>query len=1384
MRELFSSSKINFLKLIIIILLQINSINSSCSNGDKITNTDCFNNLTIINNYYRAGQFVTDKKGNMFILYSNDEDGKTEYRLFYGLKKDGRNFFENDNAHKIIQTDSSEGVSARYESKMILVSLESDTNQNKQYLFSTSAYEESITELYEIGEDNINKAVRKTISFWNIIDIFSFQYSLIKIPNQNIYICAFTQHENYKVQVPKDGKLVYEDHSQTFTIVKFGLTSFDLSNYHELKRIDNKNNFNDRIISSFLMEQDEILVTLYMKRADNTNQTAKYSMIFYDYDLNEKNEVVISTNNVEDPRPGDGVFFKGLYLKGKYAAFIYFTKGYTNENGSTKIKFTISILGESSGQYSFSNTIDKETTFSFISDIILNEFIKINDKRLAFISTKVKEKIGDNEIFELEILLYDLYDNYNKVKIRHYYFGLDIYQLRKELTAYVFNGFLVFSSTAVTPRSYTESNYISLLVFFGYPNGTDHPIDISPYLMDTGFYENDNIYAYLKSQMVIENNIFGYEAVDKINLVSIPPELLFYNVTDGVKDDNPLPNNTFFGQDHKLFQNFNLIKTFKDYYLDYQYIVKEPDYDTFYANQATDSDSDYNAYDEYSKKTFYGRTNRIRFKLCYQYCETCLEFGKVINAQRCSTCLEDYSYDYWTYLGRFFGNCVEINKYYDKDNNETISCDDDTFKYLIDHKTNKKICFKDNDNCPDEYANYDPSKKECEYIPPPNCTFDAYYNKICTFENQSDSDIIGELRRIIPSYQANKSIYIDLPDGTGAEITNDEKEKQLQKDTKLPWIDLAKCGEKIKAQLRNNSREPLIILKYGLVSNMTYEEYLQYEVYDPDTKEKINLTICKDIDINIVIEVRISDDFANALKNIIDQGYNPFDMNDKFYREICTPYDSENGTDVLLDAREEYYYSSSREIVCPDTCNTSEFNLDSKYLKCECPSDDNDITLNLRHISGENVGNSFYSTLKNSNWKVMICYNLVFNFKIFVHNYGSILSLILFLIYIGFIVYYAIRKIEPLQIIISKILFKDNKEEEKEVSTANNNTIKKDKGKNKDKKVIFYKAPPKKAHSRKDVIKDKDSTGITIIKDSDNTKMVPFAGTKRKREKLMTNPAKTKKDMFKSKFKKDLLFTEGANLNKKKGKGKDKEKKENEEFLDEEEYANMDNFQLNNLSYIEACRYDKRPFLKIYWSVLMREHILLFTFLSRNDYNLFYIKIERFLVLLCTQMAMNGLFFSDESMNKANKSDDYNFVQQLPKIIFSLIATHIIEVLLCYLSMTDIAIYKIKELSKSKRNEEQIVDTIKCMKRKLVGFFIATFLLFLFYWYFISAFCAVYQNTQKTFLLDSLIGIIMQFIDPFFIYGLKIILRHVSMTKCSDQKCGCVYKTSDLIPIF
>ena len=1355
--------KLIFLSLIFQLLTLIKVINSLCSNGVKITNTDCFNNLIILPAYYRGAQFSTNKEGNMIIEYSRDQDSYHGYRLFYGFQKNGRDLF--DGYYKIFEIGSDQRVKGRYEARNIFVSLENDINKDKEYLFSTSAYD-TLTELYDIEEDK--SLTKETLKFWDIIDIFSYQYSLFELRhnNKNIYFCIFTQHENHTIEVTENGVKVQRDYSETFSIKKFSFNSFNLENYNDLKTLNNTHNFNDRIISSFLMESEQVIVVFYIKSSGTDYVTGKYAILFYDYDLNEKNEIFIMGNdNINQPRSGDGLFFKGLFIKDNYAAFIYYTKGFDD----TKIQFNITTLEkDSNGKYLFKNKIQKIQEYGFISDIILNEFIKIDNERFAFISTKKP----NNDNFKLYILLYDLYDDYSKMKIREYNYDLDNYQLRKESTAYVFNGFLIFSSTAVTPPDYVSSNYISLLVFFGYPNGTDFTIDMSLYVMDTDYYEStNNIFNYLMSKIKVENNIFGYETVQKINLLSIPPELLFYNITDGVVDSEPLPNNSFFDENHKLYQNKALNKTFKDYYLDYQYIVKEPEYSNFYSSPTEEYPNAFDAseYFNSNRKTFYGRANRLTFKLCYNYCDICLEFGKYIYDQKCLTCLEQYSYDYWIYIGKYFGNCVEENKYYDEPNKQMINCDytNNNFKYLI-NSDNKKICFKNEDKCPDLYSNYNTITGECEYTP---CNFDFYLNKRCSFVNDPEGTILEKMRDLLPSYSNKTQGLIANLNDSSLEMTNDKKELLFLNDTDLPWIDLAKCGEILRAYYRNNSyNETLLIIKYGILSEISRAKYLQYEVYDPDNYEKYNLSICKGTDVNIYINIPLTDEQVKILKNIIDQGYNPFDINDKFYREICTPYDSENGTDVLLDSREEYYYSSLNEIKCPDNCHSSSFNLDSKYLKCECEVNDTDITLNLKHITGENIGNSFYSTLKNSNWKVMICYNLVFNLEVFSHNSGSILSLILFIIYVGFIVLFIIRGIEPLQIIISKFMFKenlDNKISEINSKSTNDNPGGKKPKKKTGKRVKIKNFPPKKHNTSK-----RRNNGITIFKDTASFNESKKLNT----EKLMTNQGTSKKE--KSKIKKELIYTEGANLRKKTEITKRK---------DDEIFADLDDFQYNNLEYENAVKYDKRSFLRTYWSVLMREHLVLITFVAWKDYNLFYVKIDRFLVLICTQMTMNGLFFSDESMRKANKSDDYNFVQQLPKIIFSLIATHLIEVALCYFSMTDKTIYLIKELSKNrenKENEKKVIDVINCMKKKLIAFYVVTFLLFLFYWYFISAFCAVYQNTQKTFLLDSLISIIVEFIDPFFIYGFTTLLRYLSLTKCANKNMKCLYKTSDLIPIF
>ena len=202
---------------------------------------------------------------------------------------------------------------------------------------------------------------------------------------------------------------------------------------------------------------------------------------------------------------------------------------------------------------------------------------------------------------------------------------------------------------------------------------------------------------------------------------------------------------------------------------------------------------------------------------------------------------------------------------------------------------------------------------------------------------------------------------------------------------------------------------------------------------------------------------------------------------------------------------------------------------------------------------------------------------------------------------------------------------------------------------------------------------------------------------------------------------------------------------ETEKDIQEEK---LDNFEINNLDYEKAVNKDKRSFFQIYWSILKREHLIIFTFFTRNDYNLIFIKFTRFIFLVCTDMAMNVFFFSDETMHKMYLDyGKYNFIQQIAQIVFSTVATQMIEVFICFLSLTDKHYYEIKNL----KNEEKynMFSILKCVERKIIFFYIFTFLLFAFYWYAIACFCAVYQNTQMAFITDSISSFLLGLLYPF-----------------------------------
>ena len=224
-----------------------------------------------------------------------------------------------------------------------------------------------------------------------------------------------------------------------------------------------------------------------------------------------------------------------------------------------------------------------------------------------------------------------------------------------------------------------------------------------------------------------------------------------------------------------------------------------------------------------------------------------------------------------------------------------------------------------------------------------------------------------------------------------------------------------------------------------------------------------------------------------------------------------------------------------------------------------------------------------------------------------------------------------------------------------------------------------------------------------------------------------------------------------------------------EEVKIENKQNDLDDFELNELPYSQAAISDKRTFWQIYISLLKREHMIIFTFFNWKDYNLIIIKLSTFVFLLATDMAMNVFFFSDATMHKIFLNyGKYDFIQQIPQIIYSTIISQLIQLLLKFLSHTDKHIYQIKKLNPKLKVRKKIMDIIKCIKIKLIFYFIFIFVFSGFYWYIISAFCGVYENTQTIFLLDAFISFILNNIYPFILYLVLSLLR-ICVRKCKKN---------------
>ena len=140
----------------------------------------------------------------------------------------------------------------------------------------------------------------------------------------------------------------------------------------------------------------------------------------------------------------------------------------------------------------------------------------------------------------------------------------------------------------------------------------------------------------------------------------------------------------------------------------------------------------------------------------------------------------------------------------------------------------------------------------------------------------------------------------------------------------------------------------------------------------------------------------------------------------------------------------------------------------------------------------------------------------------------------------------------------------------------------------------------------------------------------------------------------------------------------------------------------------------------------------------------------------------------------------FNFIYQIPQIIYSALISGFINAIIKYLSLSQKIIIEIKQEKNNKNYEVKKGKLIKILKIKFTFFFIITFINLGFFIYFISCFCGIYVNTQIYLIEDTVFSFGTSFLTPFVINLIPCSLRICALRYKKKNK-NCIYKLSQLL---
>ena len=556
------------------------------------------------------------------------------------------------------------------------------------------------------------------------------------------------------------------------------------------------------------------------------------------------------------------------------------------------------------------------------------------------------------------------------------------------------------------------------------------------------------------------------------------------------------------------------------------------------------------------------------------------------------------------------------------------------------------------------------------------------------------------------------------------QITTTENQKN-NNYSNISNINLGLCEDRLKTIYGIDKNLSLIILKIDYFMTGLLIPVIGYEIYHPINKSQLDLKYCEDILVKINIPVSINEDSLYK-----------YDPNSEYYNDECYSYTTENGTDIILNDRQNEFINNNLSL-CEENCSYNGYFTDTKKALCECQT-----KLKINSISEviseiNILSNDFNNKESNNiNLATMKCINQLFSKDGLLTNIGNYILLFIIIIFCISI------------IIFTKFGFylieEDFKKKLKELSKNIKKDISKNDNKKKKKKKVRKISNPIKKQMKRKINKSNKKLEVKFNEKSDL--------------KISTNQIIS---FDKSKYDNKNIFIGKKKKNWKKNNGM-------ESFLD---------CELNYLNYEEALLYDKRTYYSYYISLLKMNHPILLAFYPYKDYNIKIIKMDLFFQSFAIYFAINTLFFNKSSIHKIYEDGGvYNISYFIPQIILSFIISFFISDVIKYLFLSGRNILELRYMSNLKN--EKIINIKRCLKIKYILFFILSEIFLILFWYYLSSFCAIYQNSQVYLIKNTLISFTLSLFFPIIINLFTSLLRLNSL-KNKNKKC--IFKISKIM---